>query len=212
MKLGVLGGTFNPVHVGHLILAQDACERLALDRVLWVPCAQPPHKQAPQLAGAEHRLAMLRLAVQGDPRFEVSTLELERGAPSYAVDTVRQLRAAHPGSRLYFLIGADSLLELHLWHAVAELLELCEFATMVRPGAPLGTDPAADLKLPAPWPARLLGNLFTGHTVEVSSTELRRRLAEGRSIRYLVPEAVERYILEHGLYRSGGATQSVRRS
>ncbi|MCX6995656.1 MAG: nicotinate-nucleotide adenylyltransferase [Kiritimatiellaeota bacterium] len=201
MKLGLLGGTFNPVHMGHLILAQDALERFGLDRVLLIPCAQPPHKQAPRLAAAAERLAMLRLAVAGDPRFEVSAVELERGAPSYAVDTVRPLRAEQPERRLFFIIGTDALLELHQWHAIGELLELCEFSTMLRPGFPVEFLGAERLNLPAPWPERLLHNLFTGHAVDISATDIRQRLAEGRSIRYLVPPAVGQYIFEQGLYR-----------
>jgi len=201
-KLGILGGTFNPVHLGHLVLAQDALERFGLDGVLFIPCARPPHKPAPALADGAHRLALLRLAVAGDPRFEVSALELERGGPSYTIETVRRLRAERPASRLFFILGADSLLELHQWRAIGELLALCEFVTMRRPGVPAARLGAARLRLPPPWPARLRANLFTGHAVDISSTEIRRRLAERRSIRYLVPDAVGRYLAEQGLYRA----------
>ena len=199
-KLGILGGTFNPVHLGHLILAQDALERFELDQVLFIPCAQPPHKAAVRLADGAQRLALLHRAVAGDPRFAVSAMELERGAPSYSVDTVRQLRAEQPARRLVFILGADSLLELHQWRAIGELLELCEFVTMLRPGFPVEFLGGERLHLPAPWPERLLCNLFTGHAVDISSTDIRQRLADHRSIRYLVPDAVECYIRENKLY------------
>lgn len=200
-KLGILGGTFNPVHHGHLILAQDALEHFGLDRVLLIPCAQPPHKSPEKLAAAEHRVAMLRMAIGDDPRFEVSALELERRGPSYTIETIKALQAERPTATLHFIIGTDSLLELHQWYLVGQLLELCEFVTMLRPGFPVEHLTEERLHLPARWGSRLLANLFPGHAADISSTDIRRRVAAGRSIRYLVPAAVARYIAAEGLYR-----------
>ena len=200
-KLGILGGTFNPVHHGHLILAQDALEHFGLDRVLFIPSAQPPHKRIEKLAAAEHRLAMLRAAIGDDPCFEVSTIELERQGPSYTIETIKALHAARPETTLHFIIGTDSLLELHQWYQIGELLKLCEFVTMLRPGFPVEHLTEERLNLPPPWGGRLLTNLFPGHAADISSTDIRQRAAAGRSIRYLVPAAVARYIAAEGLYR-----------
>ena len=199
-KIGILGGTFNPIHIGHLILAQGALESFDLSRVLFIPCAQPPHKDASSLADASHRLAMVEAAVEGDPRFEVSDIEIRRGGISYAIDTARQLRRLHPLSKLYFIIGSDTLRELHLWKDVYALLPLCTFITFGRPGPGAGRLRPEDLHLDPPWPERLLRNHITARLVEVSSSDIRHRAAEGMSIRYLAPEVVEMYIAEHRLY------------
>ncbi len=200
-RLGILGGTFNPVHLGHLIMAQDALEHFELSRVLLVPCASPPHKSAQDLAPASHRLAMLEAVLEGDLHFEASDLELQRGGTSYTVDTLRELAALNPGVELCFIIGSDSLLELHLWKDIEAILGLCRVVTIARPGIDLAGLKGTDLKLPDPWPARLLADIRVGHQVDVSSTDIRYRVAEGMAIRYLVPAGVEMYIAEHSLYR-----------
>lgn len=200
LRIGILGGTFNPVHLGHLILAQDACELFELAKVLFVPCAQAPHKSATVLASSEHRLAMLQAAIEDDPRFEVSDLELQRGGISYSVDTVRELKSRQPHAELCFIIGSDSLAELHLWKDVETLLTLCRFMILSRPGTDDETGWRQVRRLPSPWPDRLLAQSRTGHRVEISSSNIRHRVAEGLSIRYLVPPAVEMYVVEHHLY------------
>ncbi len=198
--IGVLGGTFNPVHNGHLILAQDALEHFGLSRVLFIPCAGPPHKAPDNLASAEARLAMTARAIEGDERFELSRLEIDRGGTSYAIDTVRALCGLYPESRICFIIGADTLPELHTWKDIGELLDRCEFLTVARPGF-AAEDLAARLKLPESRTEQLLKRIVVGHQVDISSSDIRRRVAQGRSIRYLVPRSVEMYIEMSALYR-----------
>lgn len=191
MKLGIFGGTFNPIHLGHLLIAEAAAEALELDRVIFIPSATPPHKRPRVLADARHRLRMVKLAIHGNPRFGCSDIEVRRGGPSYSVETLRQLRHAMPRAKFYFLIGADSLRELHKWREAAELARLCEFICVARPGE----------RTP---PARLRGlrvHKLPGHPADISSSDIRDRLASGASVRYLVPETVQRYIQKTGLYR-----------
>lgn len=200
-RLGLFGGSFNPVHLGHLVVAQDAMELFELSRVLFIPCARPPHKPATELASAEHRLAMLEAALEGDWRFEACDIELRRGGTSWSIETARELRRLYPSAELVFIIGADSLPELHLWREVDALLALCRFVTVVRPGTDLEALNRLDLNLPPPWSRRLLEQVRVGHQIGISSTDVRCRVAEGLSIRYLVHPAVEMYIAEHHLYR-----------
>jgi nicotinate-nucleotide adenylyltransferase len=202
-RLGIFGGSFNPVHHGHLIAAQDALEAFALDRVLFVPCAQPPHKPAAVMAPAADRRAMLELAIADNPRFELCTLELDRGGVSYTVDTLRALRERHPGETLAFIIGVDTLSELHTWRAIGEVLEMAEIVTLIRPGTPPERWSDAALGLPPPWPERLRARMVHGHAVEISSSDVRRRLAEGREIRYFVPPRVEQYLRARRMYTHG---------
>jgi nicotinate-nucleotide adenylyltransferase len=199
-RIGILGGTFNPVHLGHLILAQDALERFELDRVFFVPCAQSPHKTAEPPIAAAHRAAMLEAALEGDPRMEVSRAEIERGGVSYTIDTVEDFARRFPGAEICFIIGADTLAELHRWKDIGRLLERCAFVTLARPGFDVDAIAPESLRLPPPWPERLLARVAAGHAVDISSTDVRMRLAEGLRVRYLVPDAVEMYIREHHLY------------
>jgi nicotinate-nucleotide adenylyltransferase len=198
VRIGIFGGTFNPVHLGHLIVAQDACDQFELNRVLFVPCAVPPHKTTGNLAENPHRLRMLEACLEGDPHFEFSDIEIERGGVSYTIDTVRALRQQDPSAEWFLILGSDSLMDLHSWRQAEAILKEVQIGTLIRPGTPLPTSEA--LRLPAPWPERLLGNVRVGHQVEISSGDIRRRCAEGLSIRYLVHPAVEMYIAEHGLY------------
>jgi nicotinate-nucleotide adenylyltransferase len=200
-RIGILGGSFNPVHTGHRIMAQDALERFSLSKVLFMPAHLPPHKLSPNLLSAEHRLAMLGRALQDDDRFEVCDDEIRRGGISYSCDTVERLRERMPGIPLFFIIGGDTLLELHTWKDIAKLMGLCEFITVARPGFDVANFSAQQLRLSLPETERLLRNVFVGHLCDIASTEIRQRVARGQSIRYLVPRSVEEYVIEHGFYQ-----------
>jgi nicotinate-nucleotide adenylyltransferase len=202
-RIGVLGGTFNPIHLGHLILAEHAAEVHDLSVVLFLPCALPPHKDPGGIASVEHRVAMVASAIEGNLRFDLSDIEAQRGGVSYTVESARELRKAYPHAELCFIIGSDTLLELRSWKDIGALLDLARFLTFARPG----TDPARirkeDLGLADPWPDRILRDVRAGRQIDISSSDIRYRVAEGLSIRYLVTPPVEMYIAEHGLYGSG---------
>ena len=198
-RIGVFGGSFDPVHIGHLIIAQDAVEQLELDRLIFVPTAVSPHKQHCAPTEGRHRLDMLELATADKLAFEVSDLELSRGGVSYTFDTIQHLKAAHPGAEIFFIIGLDSLVELHLWRNIDELLECCTVVPFGRGGE----DPAViaeQCQLSKGWKTKLLDRLIRIHEIEVSASEIRMRIAEGLSIQTLVPPEVEMYIAEHHLY------------
>jgi nicotinate-nucleotide adenylyltransferase len=188
VRLGVYGGSFDPPHLGHMVAASDACEALGLDRVLWIPTAEHPLKPA-LAAPAALRLEMVRAAIAGDARFEASDLELARAGPSYTVDTLGTLSERHPGAALFLLAGADLLDELPRWRDVAGVLRLATLAVLTRAGEALAAEA---------YPGAV-GVEVT--RVDVSATEVRRRAAAGRSIRYLVPEGVRRVVERERLYR-----------
>ena len=190
-SIGIYGGTFDPVHHGHLILARDAVEQLGLSQLIFVPAAVSPHKlvSAPGADGAQ-RLAMLRAAVAGEPRFAVDPCELERPGPSYTVDTLLDLRRRLPaGASLFYLIGEDNLTKLDTWHRAGELLALATFVVFRRLDRPAPVRPAAAAGFPV-----------LERRVDLSATEIRKRVAAGRSIRYFVPESVAAIIEAEPLY------------
>ncbi|MEO6462930.1 MAG: nicotinate-nucleotide adenylyltransferase [Candidatus Eisenbacteria bacterium] len=191
-RIGVFGGTFDPPHLGHLLLAEAARDRLALDRVLFVPARIPPHKRGRRVTPPAIRLALLRAALAGTG-FSVSTLELDRPGPSYTVDTLERLGARHPRARFWLLVGADSLAELPTWRDPERILALARLAVADRPGA---APPPPSLRHHARRVVHL-GN----SPVQIASSDVRRRVARGRSIRFLVPAAVERRVRALGLYR-----------
>ena len=188
MATGVLGGSFDPVHHGHLIAADRAAEALGLDRVLFVPCAAQPLKPVGPAASAEHRRAMLALALAGHPRFVLEPMELERPAPSYMVDTLRVLRGREPYERLVLILGADAALGLPRWRAADEVARLAEVAVLRRPG--VSGEASAFVSHYVATPA-----------IEISASEIRARCLAGKSIRYLVPDVVAEYLTRHRLYR-----------
>jgi nicotinate-nucleotide adenylyltransferase len=185
--IGLLGGSFDPVHHGHLIVAQVAAEALGLDELRFMPAREQPFKRGRHAAPAADRAAMLELAVTDVPGFAVERAELERPGPSYSVDTLEALRAREPKSAFTLLLGADAALELEAWHRAAELPRLARIAVFARPGTPVPASP-------------LIGATVEVPAVEISATEIRRRVRTGRPIRYWVPDAVADYVVRHRLY------------
>jgi nicotinate-nucleotide adenylyltransferase len=198
LRLGILGGTFNPPHLAHLVCAQEAHRELALDRVLLIPAAIPPHKPVEQEPGAEHRLQMCRLAVGDDERFRVSDVELRRGGPSYTVDTLAGLSAHGPNDELVLILGGDIAAGLPEWHRPQRVLELATVAIAQRRGTPRGKIEQALARLRGSERARW----FEMPRIEISSTMVRHRVQTGLPIRYFVPDQVLDYIEREGLYRS----------
>ncbi len=194
MKIGLMGGSFDPVHFGHLMAAQDAMEQFQLDRMVFVPAAQAPLKLKGVQASAQDRLAMLRAAIADDPRMEISEYELRQGGINYTIDTVRHFRALMPLDELHWVIGGDQLALLPKWKAIEELAKLIGFIFLARPGYPI--EPAAGMAIPG-----LRLQLGKGHLLEISSTELRDRAKKGLALHYHCPEKVIAYIEENRLYR-----------
>jgi len=194
-RLGILGGTFNPVHLGHLIIASFAADELGLDRVLFMPAQTPPHKPGSGIIDAGHRSTMVRLAIDEDPRFAFSDMDLLDEGPSYTVALLDRVRREMPEMDVYFIVGADSLRDFPTWHRPEGILALANLAVARRPGVVL--DAAMLGALPG---LRQRVALFDSPLVEISSTEIRERVAHGRAVTWLVPPAVERYIHDHGLY------------
>jgi len=206
MRIGVFGGSFDPVHVGHLLLAECCREQAGLDRVLFVPAATQPHKQDRRLAAPEHRVEMLRLATGGHPAFAVATLEIERGGLSYTVDTLAALAAAQPDAELCLLLGPDALAGLPTWREpkrIAELATLVGVEREVLDDLPAAAT-AAGLAtlLGAERLAAVLESRVRMPAIGIRASDIRAAVAAGRSIRYRTPRAVEAFIAAHGLYRS----------
>lgn len=197
MKIGIFGGSFNPVHNGHLLLAEGAREILQLDEVVWVPTHVSPHKSADKKITVQDRLSMLRLALRGNPHFRISRVEIDRPPPSYTVDTVEQLQAAGRGGKAqwFCLVGSDTAGRLSTWRRIERLRRLVQFVTIQRPGAGAQA-PSRAAKVRA-----IKVRAIDVRTLDISSSEIRQRLRGGRSIRYLVPEPVRQYIQRHKLYR-----------
>ena len=197
MKLGVLGGTFDPIHLGHLAAAEAARSALALDRVLFVPAGDPWLKAGATISPGEHRLAMVRAAIAGVPAYEASTVEVDRPGPTYTEVTLAQLQETYgPDTELHFIVGADTVHDLARWHEPAEVLARCTLVVMGRPAQ--GELDLSTLDRIAPGAAARA--VAVDLDMEVSATEIRRRAAAGESLAGLVPDAVERYIREHKLY------------
>lgn len=197
-KIGIMGGTFDPIHIGHLVTAEAVRNEYGLDKVLFIPAANPPHKQNQKVTPAIHRYIMTAMATYSNPYFHVSSIELDRPGPSYTIDTIYELIDKFgPQTEIYFITGADAIQEIPTWDRIEELLGLCQFIAATRPGCvpsvdnikeyfgELGKDRIHRLNTPE---------------LEISSTDIRARIKKSYSIKYIVPESVENYIIKEGLY------------
>ena len=201
--VGVFGGTFDPPHLGHLILAEAVCDVLGLEQVLFVLAADPPHKQGMSLTAASHRLAMLERAIAGNPRFALSDVDIARPGPHYTVDTLHILKDHFPSHQLYFLLGSDALRDFPTWHNPGGIIAQAHLAIVQRPEVQIDLA-ALDDKVPGLAARSVLVN---APEIGISGTLLRERLHADHSIRYLVPDAVEQYIAENALYRNSDHVQ-----
>lgn len=201
-RIGILGGSFDPVHLGHLAMAREALCRLSLDRLWFVPAKVSPLKPYQMRVSDEDRLNMLRLAVRGELRMGVSDRELRRGGVSYTVDTIRRWKADCPDDELFFVAGMDSLLSLWRWKSPLELLSLCRFATFRRPGSAMAPR-AEDLNLPLHRAKRLIADIVDAPMLDISSSQVRELVFGSADTRRCLPEAVARYIGARNLYREG---------
>ncbi|MCM8799542.1 MAG: nicotinate-nucleotide adenylyltransferase [Candidatus Omnitrophica bacterium] len=188
MKIGILGGTFNPIHLGHLILAEEVADRLNLDKVIFVPTYIPPHKDNSDIASAKDRLKMVKLAIKNNKRFSFSDIEIKRKGFSYTIDTVKEFKILYPDDELYFIVGSDLIKYLDSWKDLGEILKLIRFVVATRPGYPLENIPSyiSTINIPA---------------IDISAYQIREAIKNNRPFRYLVPEEVYYYINRKKLYR-----------
>jgi nicotinate-nucleotide adenylyltransferase len=199
MRIGVLGGTFDPIHIGHLVSAEEAWVELELERVVFIPARLPPHKLDQVMSPVEHRLAMVELAIASNPHFAVSRVDIDRPGPCYTVDTIELLRDKWGSSvEIYFIMGSDSLLDILTWHNPRQIVRLCHFAVVSRPGYQVNLD---ELDVLLPGVASRV-QMLNAPKLAISSSDIQRRVREGLSIKYQVPQAVEDYIYQHKLYRN----------
>jgi nicotinate-nucleotide adenylyltransferase len=193
MKIGIFGGTFNPPHYGHLIVAEFIREEVGLDKIIFIPCSIPPHKQnneyLSQIASPEHRFEMVKLAITGNKFFEVSDIEINRGGVSYTIDTVNYFVSNFPEEKFYLLIGADQFAEFHTWRKPDEIVQKVNLIVFNRPGFVI---PKTEFSK--------FATFITIPNIEISASTIRKRIRHGKSIKYLVPPAVEEYILANKLY------------
>jgi nicotinate-nucleotide adenylyltransferase len=200
MRIGVFGGTFDPVHLGHLIVAEQCREQAHLDQVWFIPAARPPHKQDRSLTPFAQRAEMLALAVAGQPAFRIDDLERDRPGPSYTVDTLEEIQRRQPGTEVELIIGSDCLPDLAHWREPGRIVTLAGLLVVARSGWPLWSAEQLRQALGLPAELALRQEVVHAPLIDISSRDLRRRAAEGRSLRYLLPRSIEAYIAAHRLY------------
>ena len=199
-KIGIMGGTFDPIHIGHLVTAEAVRIEYDLEKVLFIPAGHPPHKQGSLVTPALHRYIMTVMAIFANPAFVVSAVEMDRPGPSYTIDTVKTLVAQHGDQTdFYFITGADAIGDLPTWNNIEEILDLCHFVAATRSGCISMIDPVIEY---FGTKGRQRIHRLTTPELEISSTDIRERIKKGRSIKYIVPESVEQYIYKEGLYRA----------
>lgn len=203
LRLGIMGGTFNPIHFGHLVTAEEALNQFKLDKIIFVPSGHPPHKRPRPVLPSEGRYQMTVIATASNPHFEVSRIEVDREGPSYAIDTVRELKSVYgPNTEIYFITGADAILEILTWRDAERLYDMCKFIAATRPGYSLKKFKELHLLPENHWKAKKPDVHFMEvPALAISSTDIRKRVKENRPIRYLLPEEVTEYIYKHRLYR-----------
>ena len=199
-KIGIMGGTFNPIHIGHLVIAEEVRFRFKLDKIIFIPAGNPPHKDYNNITAGKHRYQMTLLATMDNPYFDVSSIEIEREGITYTIDTITALREkCDKDVELYFITGADSIIELSTWKEVDKLLNLCKFIAATRPGFDIAKieDKVKELE------DRYKKNIYSLSVpaLQISSTDIRNRIKQGITVKYLLPESVEYYINKHNLYR-----------
>lgn len=187
MKVGIMGGTFDPIHNGHLILAEEVREKMKLEEIVFIPTGRPPHKRERKITAAEHRMAMTILATNSNPKFKVSSIEIKRRGFSYAIETIEEMKRRKE-AEYYFILGSDAAKELSSWYQAEELVKECEFVVAKREGSEIEISQQKQI------------HVIETPKIEISSTEIRRRIKEGKSVKYLIPEAVEAYIRKENLY------------
>lgn len=197
-EICLMGGTFDPIHYGHLVVAEEVRQRFNLAKVVFIPAGQPPHKTDKVILDAQHRVNMTRLAIASNPYFEISTIEVERQGLSYTVDTIEQLRRSFQVENIYFITGADAILEILTWKDTERLLDMTYLIAATRPGYALNHLAETLGSLPAPFMKRILP--LEVPALAISSSDIRKRVREGRSIKYLLPESVETYIHQNNIY------------
>ncbi len=202
--VALFGGSFDPIHTGHLIIARSVAEKLDIERIVFLPSGNPPHKPTGLAAGIDHRIEMVRLAIADEPLFTLDEFDARRDGPTYTLDTIRHFagQVSH-AEKLVWIIGADSLVALATWHRAAELVDACRIVTAVRPG---WTSPDLSVLKPTltnEQVAKLRSQILETPCIDISATDIRHRVRNNASVNYLVPDAVRRHILENGLYREG---------
>lgn len=198
-RIGLMGGTFDPIHHGHLVAAEEARFQFGMEKVIFIPAGQPPHKNGKNITHPYHRLEMTRRAIGSNPHFTVSDIEIKKEGLSYTIDTVRDMRKQYKGWEIFFITGADAVLEILTWKNVEELLQKCYFVAATRPGFRLEALGEKLARLGPEYASRI--KTLEVPALAISSTDIRRRVNEGRPIKYLLPEAAENYIYQHGLYK-----------
>lgn len=203
-RIGIYGGTFNPIHLGHLIVAEDVLIQKQLDKIIFVPNAHPPHKEATYLLPPEQRFEMVKLALDDNDFFELSDIEMVKDGYSYTSNTMSYFATRFPGDTLFFIIGADSLFEIHLWKNIEQLISHFSFIIARRRGSSLTAENINRIPLSANLKGKLMEGVVHTPFIEISGTMIRNRRTEGKSIRYLVPDRVRRYIINNKLFEKGG--------